>query len=118
MASAKVYHRAMSAEGWILMVGLRVIDLGLLAAWLLWFFHLRHDDPGDDDSGGGGPGLGPSDDSGPRGPGVRLPQARHRVRDHHAGPQWRRPRRPAAPAPAPLPARVRRPRAPVPARPR
>jgi hypothetical protein len=97
------------------MVGLRVLDLGLLAAWLVWFFRMRDDDSDDEGPGGGGPGPEPSDDSGPRGPGVRLPQSGRRARDHAARPAWRPSRRPARRIPGPLPARVRRPRAPVPA---
>ena len=104
----------MSAEGWILMVGLRVLDIGLLAAWLVWFFRLRDDDDGDDGPGGG-PGSKPGDGSGPRGPGVRLPQGGRRIRDHGGSPGWRPSRRPARRSPAPLPARVRKPRPYVPA---
>jgi hypothetical protein len=33
----------MSTEGWIFMVGFRVFDVGLLVAWLIWFFRLRDD---------------------------------------------------------------------------
>ncbi len=104
----------MSVEGWILMVGLRVLDLGLLAVWLVWFFRMRDDDSDDDGPGGGGPDTDPPDDSGPRGPGVTLPHGDRRVRDHGGTPAWRPSRRPSRPAPGPLPARVRRPRAPVP----
>lgn len=104
----------MSAEGWILLVGLRVLDLGLLAAWLVWFFRLRDDDDGDDGGPGGGPGPEPSDDSGPSGPGLMVPHGGRRIRDHGGSPGWRRPRVPARPAPGPLPARVRTPRPPTP----
>ena len=40
----------MSLEGWIFMVGLRVVDLGALIAWMIWFY--KQCDKDDDDSGG------------------------------------------------------------------
>jgi len=43
----------MSTSGWIFMIGFRVLDVGLLVVWLVWFFRLRDDD---DSDGGGGPG--------------------------------------------------------------
>lgn len=46
----------MTTEGWILMVGLRVFDVGGLIIWLIWFFKLRDhdsDEPGEPDEGGG-----------------------------------------------------------------
>ena len=35
----------MSAEGWIFMVGFRLFDVGLLVAWLVWFFRLEQQSP-------------------------------------------------------------------------
>jgi hypothetical protein len=107
----------MSTEGWIFMVGFRVFDVGLLVAWLVWFFRLR-DDGGDqppDEGGGGGGGdsRGPSPRRGPGGGGLRLPtgpwaRGRWRRRDGHP-PSLRRPGRPGRPLPRPSPARVRSP---------
>src|SRR4029079_2248263 len=57
----------MSTEGWIFMVGFRVLDVGLLVVWLVWFFRLRDDD--DSDGGGGGPGGGGPQPGPRRGPG-------------------------------------------------
>ena len=56
------------------MIGFRVLDVGLLVVWLVWFFRLRDDD--DSDGGGGGPGgegpePGPTGD--PGGGGLVLP---------------------------------------------
>ena len=34
----------MSTSGWIFMIGFRVLDVGLLVVWLVWFFRLRDDD--------------------------------------------------------------------------
>ena len=51
----------MSTEGWIFMVGFRVFDVGLLVAWLVWFYRLREDggsDPPEEGGGGGGGGEG------------------------------------------------------------
>ena len=47
-------HGAVTLEGWIFMVGLRVFDVGALVVWLVWFFRLRddEDDDGDDFRGG------------------------------------------------------------------
>jgi hypothetical protein len=109
----------MSTEGWIFMVGFRVFDVGLLVAWLIWFFRLRDDgadgEPPDEGGGGGG---GDGRDRGPRrgpggGGGLRLPTGiwpgGWRRRDGHA-PSFRRPGRPGRLLPRPLPARVRSPR--------
>jgi hypothetical protein len=108
-----------STEGWIFMVGFRVLDVGLLVAWLVWFFRLRDDDDSDGGGGpgGGGPGPAPSDDSGGGG-GLALPlgQVRPggpRIRDH-GKPKHRVPRRGAEPLPAPSPPRIRPPGAPAP----
>ena len=41
------------------MVGFRVFDVGLLVAWLVWFYRLREDggsDPPEEGGGGGGGG--------------------------------------------------------------
>jgi hypothetical protein len=40
----------MSLEAWIFMVGFRVVDLGALVAWLVWFY--RQCDKEDDESDG------------------------------------------------------------------
>ena len=40
----------MTVEGWIFMVGLRVLDIGALIAWLIWFY--RQKDSDDDEAGG------------------------------------------------------------------
>src|SRR5690349_5729923 len=47
---------AVSLEGWIFMVGLRVFDVGALVVWLVWFFRLRDDDDDDGDDYRRGPG--------------------------------------------------------------
>lgn len=39
----------MSLEGWIFMVGLRVLDIGALIAWLVWFYRQKDED--DDETG-------------------------------------------------------------------
>jgi hypothetical protein len=108
----------MSTEGWIFMIGFRVLDVGLLVVWLVWFFRLRDDD---DSDGGGGPGGGgpePEPSDGPGGGGLALPlgpvrAGGGRLRDHgkHHSP---RPRRGAEPLPAPSPPRIRRPVTPAP----
>lgn len=110
----------MSTSGWIFMIGFRVLDVGLLVAWLVWFFRLRDDD--DSDGGGGGPGGGgpdpePTPDP-PSGGGLALPLGRwrtggQRVRDH-GKPHRRVPRRGSEPLPAPSPPRIRRPATPSP----
>ncbi|HYI99414.1 MAG TPA: hypothetical protein VEX36_07055 [Thermoleophilaceae bacterium] len=106
----------MSTEGWIFIVGFRVFDIGLLVAWLIWFFRIRDDgdDPSDDGGGGGGGGSdghGPGPRRGPGGGGLRLPGGRwptagRRIRDGHSSPARWRPRRGRS-VPGPLPARVR-----------
>jgi hypothetical protein len=96
------------------MVGFRVFDVGLLVAWLIWFFRLRDDDGEPPDEGGGGGGSdkrGPRPGRDPGGGGLRLPGGRWssggwRRRDGHA-PSLRRPGRRGRPLPRPLPARVR-----------
>ena len=107
----------MSTEGWIFMVGFRVFDVGLLIAWLIWFFHLREDGadepPDEGGGGGGGDGRKPGPRRGPGGGGLRLPTGpwpagRWRRRDGHS-PPLRRPGRLGRPLPRPLPARVRSP---------
>lgn len=103
------------------MVGLRVLDVGLLVIWLVWFFRLRDDDdsPEDEGGGGGGPQLGPGPGSGGGGLGepreaIRLP-ATYRLRGHRTGRRSQR-RRGVETVPRPMPVRVRRPRPPLPAR--
>jgi hypothetical protein len=106
---------AMSTEGWIFMVGFRLFDVGLLVAWLVWFFKLRDggggaEPPDDEGGGGGGDDRGPRPRSGPDGGGLSLPTGRWpsgwRRRDGHS-PSLRRPGRVGRPLPPPLPARVR-----------
>jgi hypothetical protein len=97
------------------MVGFRVFDVGLLLAWLFWFFRMRDDgaDPPEEEGGGGGGGSdsgGPGPRRGPDGGGLRLPlgawkAGRWRLRDGHRSlPTAVRPLRPLQ---QPLPARVR-----------
>ena len=99
------------------MVGFRVFDVGLLVAWLIWFFHLRDDggaDPPEEGGGGGGGGDSrkPGPRRGPGGGGIRLPTgpwtAGWRRRDGHAH-TFRRPGRPGRIVPQPVPTRVRSP---------
>ena len=105
----------MSTEGWIFMVGFRVFDVGLLVAWLIWFFRLRDDGldepPDEGGGGGGGDGRGRGPRRGPGGGGISLPsgpwaRGRWRRRDGHA-PSLRPAGRPGRLVPRPLPARVR-----------
>lgn len=80
----------MSTAGWIFLVGMRVIDVGGLIVWLVWFYRHQEDDPGDDWSDWDDPGDGDRPSDPPRGPGGReldlpLPDAGPwsvRVRDH------------------------------------
>jgi hypothetical protein len=109
----------MSTEGWIFMVGFRVLDVGLLIVWLVWFFRLRDDDDSDGGGGPGGEGPEPTPTGDPGGGGLTLPLGRmnpgsRRVRDH-VRPRHSLPRRGSEPLPAPSPARVRRPSTPAPA---
>lgn len=103
------------------MVGFRVIDVGALIVFLVWFFRQRFDadDPPEDDGGPGGGGEGPNPDRGPRGGGFALPldrveSGRRRLRSHgrREGPVRHRG---GEPMPRPRPTRVRRPHSPVPA---
>ena len=108
----------MSTEGWIFMVGFRVLDVGLLIVWLVWFFRLRDDDDSDGGGGPGGEGPEPTPTGDPGGGGLTLPLGRmrpggRRVRDH-VHPRHSLPRRGSEPLPAPAPARVRRPGTPSP----
>ncbi|MBA2580858.1 MAG: hypothetical protein H0V03_08480 [Thermoleophilaceae bacterium] len=112
----------MNTQAWIWMVGLRVLDVGLLVVWLVWFFRLRDDDDSSEDEGGGGgggPQLGPGPGSGGGGLGeprnvIRLPAA-YRLRGHRPGHRSER-RRGVETVPRPMPVRVRRPRPPLPSR--
>lgn len=104
------------------MIGLRVLDVGLLIVWLVWFFRLRDDDdPSDDEGGGGGgPEPGPGPMPGPdgglgRSRDIARRPADYRLRDHRPARGTGR-RRGAEPLPRPSPLRVRRPRSPVPVR--
>jgi len=98
------------------MVGFRVFDVGLLIAWLIWFFRLRDDGADEPPDEGGGGGGGGGRDSGPRrgpgGGGIRLPTglwpAGWRRRDGHAHPLHRVGRPGRVPARR-VPARVRSP---------
>jgi hypothetical protein len=112
----------MSASGWVLQIGIRVVDVGLLVFFLIWMFRRMQDDdegPEDDGPGGGGGGPDPRPDEGPGGGGSALPVGRarpgRRLRDHAPSSRPTR-RRGADPVPRPLPSRVRRPQMPVPAR--
>jgi hypothetical protein len=81
----------MTTQGWVVMVGVRVLDVALLVGWLVWFFRLR--DEGDDTGGGSDGGGGPKPSSEPPSPGgprlaLPLPDAgpwRGRLRDHGSG---------------------------------
>jgi hypothetical protein len=110
----------MATEGWIFIVAFRLLDVGLLVFFLIWFFRLRDDGDDADDEGPGGGGGGPAPSGGgPGGGGLRVAlrsvRSGPRVRDHV------RPRRPLrrrgaeSPVPRPLPGRVRRPAMPTPA---
>lgn len=109
----------MTTEGWIFMIGFRVIDVGALIVFLVWFFRQRFDadDPPEDDGPGGG-GPGPDPDSGPGGgfivPLDRIQAGQRRLRSHvrRAG---RVRHRGGEPMPRPRPTRVRRPPSPTPA---
>jgi hypothetical protein len=98
-----------SAESWIFVVGFRVFDVGLLVAWLVWFFHLRSEssDPPDDegrDDEGGGPRLEPPEPRGGGGLGLMEPGrvgAGPRMRDH-GRPVKKLPRRGAEPLRRPV----------------
>jgi hypothetical protein len=108
----------MSTEGWIFMIGFRVLDVGLLVIWLVWFFRLRDDDDSDGGGGPGGEGPEPGPSGDPGGGGFVLPLGRFhpgrgRIRDH-GRPSRRVPRRGSEPLPNPSPARVRRPSSPAP----
>jgi len=102
------------------MVGFRVFDVGLLIIWLIWFFRLRDDEgelpeEGGGDGGGGSPKP-KSPRSGPGPGGLRLPTGPWgnggHVRDGHRPSRQPRHRRPLAPRPGTLPARVRSPGSP------
>jgi len=97
------------------MVGFRLFDVGLLVAWLVWFFRLRDDTDQSDDDGrddhGGGPPLLPPEPAGGGGLALVMPGAirpGRRLRDHGRLPERRRPRGPE-PIRQPTPSRVRRP---------
>lgn len=98
----------MSTAGWIFLVGMRVIDLGGMIVWLVWFYRRREDE---DDWGWDDPGDDPSPDRpappDPGGSGLRVPLPDagpwpSRVRDHTAvRPPRTREREREAPAKAP-----------------
>lgn len=111
----------MNTQGWIWMIGLRVLDVGLLIVWLVWFFRLRDDDSPEDEGGGGGGGPEPKPTTGPGGGGLGEPRdiARRPGAYRLRGPRPLRRaerRRGAETVPRPMPVRVRRPPPPVPAR--
>jgi hypothetical protein len=107
----------MTAQGWVVMVGVRVLDVALLVGWLVWFFRLRDegDDTGDGPGGSGGPGPS-TDPTPPRGPRLELPlpDARPgpgRLRDHGSPPMrptFARRRAPSRPARTPAVRPIRR----------
>ena len=108
----------MSTEGWIFMIGFRVLDVGLLVVWLVWFFRLRDDDDSDGGGGPGGEGPEPGPSGDPGGGGLVLPLGRfrsaaRRIRDHV--PSLAAASRGAARSPCrlPSPSRDQAPRAPV-----
>ena len=108
----------MSTEGWIFMIGFRVLDVGLLVVWLVWFFRLRDDDDSD--------GWRRSRRRGSRARAQRRSwrwRPRPPARRFHSAPaasattcrpRHSVPRRGSEPLPAPSPARVRRPPTPSP----
>lgn len=110
----------MSTQAWVFMVGFRIFDVGLLVAWLVWFYRQREDDPGAPEDGGDGGGGSPTPDrprSGPGGGGLKLPLgpwpiAGERARGGHRPGRTPLRRRHAPPLTNPLPARVRSPEAP------
>ena len=93
----------MSTQAWIFLVGLRVLDLGALLAWLVWFFRIREEpDDGEEGNGGGGggPEIGPPHPTGGPENGVPLPDAGPwpvRLRDHAGRRPLREPWRGPAP---------------------
>jgi hypothetical protein len=97
----------MSTAGWVFMVGLRVVDLGALVLWLVWFFKLRDDTDEDDGRWGDGGAPGPEGPNTPPRPrdGIPLPDAGPwpvRVRDHASPrPASRTARREHVPRPRP-----------------
>ena len=100
----------MSTEGWIFMVGFRVLDVGLLVVWLVWFFRLREDDDDSDDfRGGGGSAPEPDEPKGPSG-GLDIPLADSRPwptrRRDHGGDRPHAPVSPRRGVPQPVPARA------------
>ena len=69
------------------MIGFRVLDVGLLVVWLVWFFRLRDDDDSDGGGGPGGEGPEPEPTGDPGGGGLVLPLGQfrsgaRRMRDH------------------------------------
>ena len=102
----------MSLEAWIFMVGLRVVDLGALVVWLIWFH--RQCNQEDDEPDGEDFRRGPEPQDEPRlpptgGTGLDIPLADAapwpaRRRDHGDSGPARRParRQPAEPHRAPI----------------
>lgn len=97
------------------MVGFRVFDVGLLVAWMIWFFRLREDEddfpPEDGSDGGGGGQDRPRRPRDGGGGGLRLPlplgpfAQGWRRRDGHRPAHGQA--RPGRSVPQPAPARVR-----------
>jgi hypothetical protein len=104
----------MSPEAWIFMVGFRVVDIGALVVWLVWFY--RQCDKEDDESDGddfrrdsGDEPAGPPPPKGGDGLGVPLPDAapwpsRRRGHEDGAWPAHAPARRERAPHREPVPA--------------
>ncbi len=88
------------------MVGIRVLDVGGLVAWLVWFSRQRGDQPNPGDDGDGGPGS-PSPQWPPPVPGSAIPLPDgapwpHRRRDHVGDREPVPPARRRAPRRAPV----------------
>jgi hypothetical protein len=91
------------ADGWITIIGFRLFDVALLAAWLFCFFRLTGDDvgpPGDVDGGPGDDPPGGPCEPVPGGglallsPGSVRPAGRVRPGDDRERPERRRRERP------------------------
>ncbi len=106
----------MTTEAWIFMVGLRVVDIGALVVWLIWFYRQCDDADGDDNDDFRGGDDQPDKPPAPRGggPAVDLPLPHadpwpKRRRDHDGDRSAATPPSRRLPARRPAPARVARP---------